>query len=114
MNEFFEFFYESDQEWMTLEDYCLEETCSWIRPNSSGRGLPSHATSAPMVYRVRISCHTIDTARSMATDDVVSIAGMKNSWRASKLCTPRRGPWRQPQTAHEGERIENRGRGQDG
>ena len=24
MNEFFEFFYESDQEWMTLEDYCLE------------------------------------------------------------------------------------------
>jgi hypothetical protein len=41
--------------------------------------LPSHATSAPMVYRVRISCHTIDTARSMATDDVVSIAGMKNS-----------------------------------
>ena len=23
MNEFFEFF-ESDQEWMTLEDYCLE------------------------------------------------------------------------------------------
>ena len=24
MNEFFEFFYESDQEWMPLEDYCLE------------------------------------------------------------------------------------------
>ena len=24
MNEFFEFFYESGQEWMTLEDYCLE------------------------------------------------------------------------------------------
>jgi hypothetical protein len=60
------------------------------------------------------SCRMINTAPSMATDDVVSIAGMKNSWRASKLCTPRRGPWRQPQTAHEGERIENRGRGQDG
>ncbi len=24
MNEFFEFFYESDRVWMTLEDYCLE------------------------------------------------------------------------------------------
>src|SRR5271157_4770184 len=60
------------------------------------------------------SCRMINTAPSTATDDVVSIAGMKNSWHASKLCTPRRGPWRQPQTAHEGERIENRGRGQDG
>ena len=60
------------------------------------------------------SCRMINTAPSMATDDVVSIAGMKNSWHASKLCTSRRGTWGQPQTAHDGEQIKNRGCGQDG
>ena len=75
---------------------------------------PSHATCAATFYRGRTSCRMINTAPSTATDDVVSIAGMKSSWHASKLCTSRRGTWRQPQTAHDGERIENRGRGQAG
>ena len=113
MNEFFEFF-ESDQEWMTLEDYCLErdlllDQTQLIREGHAiTRYLRTHCLPGP---------HKLPHDRygpSMATDDVVSIAGMKNSWHASKLCTPRRGPWRQPQTAHDGERIKNRGRGQDG
>jgi len=32
-----------------------------------------------MVYRVRTSCRTIDSAQSMATDDALSIAGTKSS-----------------------------------
>ncbi len=60
------------------------ETCCWITPNSSRRGLPSHGTFAPMARRLHISYHTIDMAWSTATDDALSTGGTRNSWDGRK------------------------------
>ena len=45
------------------------ETCCWITPNSSRRGMLSHGSFAPMAHRLHINCHTIDMAPSTAIDD---------------------------------------------
>ena len=84
MNEFFEFF-ESDQEWMTLEDYCLERDLLLDQSQliKEGQAITRYLRTH-WFYRGRTSCRMINTAPSMATDDVVSIAGTKNSWHASK------------------------------
>ena len=60
------------------------ETCCWITPNSSRRGLPSHGTFAPMAHRLRISYGTIDMASSTATDDALSTGGTRNTWDGRK------------------------------
>ena len=80
MNESFQ----SDQEWMTLEDYCLErdlllDQTQLIREGHAiTRYLRTHFLPG------RTSCRMINTAPSMATDDALSIAGTKNSWHVSR------------------------------
>ena len=58
--------------------------------------MQSQAISAPTVYRNSTRCPMINTAPSMATDDAVSIAGMKNSCHVTNQGSPRTTPGCQP------------------
>ena len=82
-------FLETDQDWMTLEDYCLERDLLLEHTQLIKEG--KAITRYHRLYLLpgnRTSVSTINTARSMATDAVVSIAGTKNSWHAGKSRTP--------------------------